>query len=205
MSNMTYEFESNKQKLETYEWDDLWIEHANTRGVPRVLYIGDSISRGTRNIATATADKKILFDGFATSKAVNNPYYTDALSLFAKQQGERAVILFNNGLHGWHLDDETEYANEYEKMICYFLSEFNGTPLVLLLTTHVKNEDEDARVLVRNRVVSELAQKYSISVIDLYTVTKEHSELYIHDGVHLTDKGYQILAETLVKQVGAFI
>lgn len=201
MSNMTYEFDSNEQKLETYEWDDSWIEHANTKGIPRVLYVGDSISRGTRNIATAVADKKILFDGFATSKAVDNPYYIDELALFAKQQGERSVILFNNGLHGWHLDDETKYVKEYEKMICFFLHEFNGTPLVLLLTTHVKNEEEDARVLVRNRVVRELAQKYSLPLIDLYTVTKEHSELYIHDGVHLTEEGYQLLAETIVKQV----
>ena len=85
-----------------------------------MLYIGDSISCATRRIATATARGEIFFDGFGTSKALDNSYYTDSLHLFAQQQGERKVVLFNNGLHGWHLDDESEYSKEYEKMICFF-------------------------------------------------------------------------------------
>lgn len=201
MADMTYEFEDREQRLETYEWDNVWWEHASTTGVPRVLYIGDSISYSTRRVATATAERKIFFDGFGTSKALDNPYYTETLRLFAKQQGEREVVLFNNGLHGWHLDDETDYSREYEKMICFLLKEFEGTPLVLLLTTHVANEERDARVQVRNRVVCELAEKYGLSVIDLYTVTKEHSELLGNDGVHFSKEGWQLLADVLVERV----
>lgn len=201
MVDMTYEFGDRQQKLETYEWDNVWWEHASTMGVPRVLYIGDSISCGTRRIATATAERKIFFDGFGTSKALDNPYYTDTLHLFAQQQGGREVVLFNNGLHGWHLDDETDYAREYEKMLCFLLKEFEETPIVLLLTTHVSNEDRDARVQVRNRIVCELAGKYGLSVIDLYTVTKEHSEFLSPDGVHFSKEGWQLLADVLVQKV----
>ena len=205
MSDMTYEFEDRQQRLETYEWDNVWWEHASIVGIPRVLYIGDSISCGTRKIATATAERKIFFDGFGTSKALDNPYYAPALHLFAQQQGERKVVLFNNGLHGWHLGDETDYSREYEKMICFLLKEFEGTPLVLLLTTHVANEERDARVQARNRVVFELAKKYGLSVIDLYTVTKEHSELLSPDGVHFSKEGYQLLASILVERVNEII
>ena len=205
MADMTYEFEDRQQRLETYEWDNVWWEHANTVDVPRVLYIGDSISCGTRREATATAEGKIFFDGFGTSKAVDNPYYADTLRLFAKQQGKREVVLFNNGLHGWHLDDETDYAREYEKMVCFLMKEFEGTPILLVLTTHVANEERDARVQVRNRVVCELAKKYGLSTVDLYTLTKEHSELLGNDGVHLSKEGYQLLASTLVGRVKEFI
>ena len=101
MEEMTYEFEAREHQLETYEWDNVWWEHTEINDLPRVLYIGDSISCGTRRVATATADKKILFDGFGTSKALDNPYFKDSLHIFAQQQGKRAVVVFNNGLHGW--------------------------------------------------------------------------------------------------------
>ena len=168
MSDLTYEFETKKQKLEKYEWYNVWWEQTARNDAPRVLYIGDSISYSTRRVATATSNGEILFDGFGTSKALDNPYYTESLSLFARQQGERSVIIFNNGLHGWHLDDETEYATEYEKMVRFILKEFEGTPLLLVLTTHVANEERDARVQVRNSVVCGLAEKYALPVIDLY-------------------------------------
>ena len=205
MTDMTYEFENRKEKLEKYEWDNIWWECASTKGVPRVLYIGDSISCSTRRIATVTAERKIFFDGFATSKALDNPYYTDSLYLFAQQQGERKVVLFNNGLHGWHLDDESEYSKEYEKMICFLLREFEGTPILLVLTTHVANEERDARVRERNCVVCRLAEKYGLPVIDFYSVTKEHSEFLEADGVHFLKEGYQLLADILVEQMRKII
>jgi|GEM_PF-948584 len=201
MNDMTYEFETKQHKLETYEWDNVWWEQTNIQDAARVLYIGDSISCGTRRVATATAQNQILFDGFATSKALDNPYFTDTLHVFAQQQRKREVVLFNNGLHGWHLDDKTDYAREYEKMLCFLLKEFEGTPVVLLLTTHVANEERDARVRQRNCVVCELAKKHGISVIDLYTPTKEHGELLSGDGVHFSKEGYQLLADILVKSV----
>jgi hypothetical protein len=75
MSDFTYEHNDIKTPLETYEWDNTWWDHAGTEGVPRVLLIGDSISVGTRRVATATAEEKIYFDGYGTSKALDNPYF----------------------------------------------------------------------------------------------------------------------------------
>ena len=201
MSSFTYESGTIDTKLETYEWDNVWWEQTNTDGIPRVLYIGDSISCGTRRVATAAAEGKIFFDGFGTSKALDNPFFAETLHIFAQQQKDRRVVLFNNGLHGWHLDDATDYAREYEKMLNFLLKEFEGTPLLLVLTTHVTNEERDARVQVRNSVVCGLAEKYALPVIDSYSVTKEHSELLGADGVHLCKEGYELLANTLVKHV----
>ena len=93
---------------ETYEWDNTWIEHADDSNRKRVLYIGDSISCGTRHIATNLTDCRILFDGFGTSKALDNPYFEDMLRLVAARESRRDAVLFNNGFHGFHLDDKTE-------------------------------------------------------------------------------------------------
>ena len=201
MSDYTYEFEKRSVPLETYEWDNVWWEQTDKTDAPRVLYIGDSISCNARRVATDVAENRVLFDGLGTSKGVDNPYFPETVRLFAAQQGERAAILFNNGLHGWHLDDETAYKQSYESMVKFLVKEFEGTPVILVLTTSVRNAERDARVVVRNRAVSEIAEKYGLEVIDLYTPTHEHPELIAADGVHLVWEGYKLLASELVAGV----
>ena len=205
MSDFTYAFENRTTELEKYEWDNVWWECADTSGVPRVLYIGDSISCATRRVATQTAENKIFFDGFGTSKALDNPYFFESLRIFAAQEGARGVILFNNGLHGWHLDDKTEYKEYYEKFISSILTEFKGTPLVLLLTTAVANEARNDRVIERNNAVSEIAERYNLPVVDLYSVVDAHRDMLSADGVHLTPDGYKLLAKVIVSAVEEII
>lgn len=191
-------------KLETYEWDNLWIEHANKDNIKRVLYIGDSISCGVRQVATSISNGEIYFDGFGTSKALDNPYFKDSLHLFALQQGKREVVVFNNGLHGWHLDDEKEYPKAYEEMIKFLLEEFKGTPLVIVLSTYVANIEDNKRVIKRNEEVLKLAEKYNLPYVDYYSVAEENKD-NLTDGVHFNSEGYKSLAEALFKKVKELI
>ena len=200
MDAFTYQKENNA-KYETFEWDNLWIEHADEPERKRALYIGDSISCGTRLIATAQTEKKILFDGFGTSKALDNPWFKDALHLFAIQQGQRSAVLFNNGLHGFHLDDETEYRDHYEEMVLFLLKEFEETPVYIVLTTHIADPDQNQRVVLRNRAAREIAEKYRLPIIDLYAVTEPIPD-QLTDGVHLTEAGYNALAGEIIKSLG---
>lgn len=64
--DFTFQTESNGLALEDFEWDNTWWEQAPDTSSARVLYIGDSISCGTRRTATYVAENKILFDGFGT-------------------------------------------------------------------------------------------------------------------------------------------
>ena len=158
MDGFTFEFEDRKEKLETWEWDNVMINHTEDTQGKRLLYIGDSISCGTRGVANEK--QGVHFDGFGTSKALDNPYFKPTLSLFARQQGRRDAVLFNNGLHGWHLDDATEYKEYYEDFVKYLLEEFKGTPIYIVLTTYYSNEKRVNRVVARNEVALEIAKKY---------------------------------------------
>ena len=201
MSNYTYENEDRIEKLEKYEWDNVWWEQADTKGIPRVLYIGDSISCGTRRIATEVASGELLFDGFGTSKAVDNPYFNDSVAIFARQQGERCAVIFNNGLHGWHLDDEEKYPCYYEQTVKFLLEEFKGTPLALVLTTSVADAEREIRVKKRNTAVMQIAKKYGLPIIDIYSVSVENAHLRKDDGVHFTAEGYKKFAELIVSEL----
>ena len=178
MNADTYEFETTKKTLETYEWDRMWVDHPYDTKSKRALYIGDSISYGTRKVVSELAENTWRWDGFATSKGADNPFFSDTLRLFRKQVLASDVVLFNNGLHGWHLDDQIEYSNAIEGM----------------LNDHTRNE----RVKTRNEVVKRIAEKYQLHVLDLYTVSEENRSLMLNDGVHFTSEGYEALAKTIL-------
>ena len=201
MSDFTYETENRMNKYETYEWDNIWIEHANEIGRKRVAYIGDSISVGTRRIATARTNEEILFDGFGTSKALDNPYFKDSIRLFLKQLPNIDTVLFNNGLHGWNLDDGIEYKALYDEMIQFILGEIKGTKLYILLTTAVAKDADDERVKFRNIAAREVAEKYSISVIDLYDITSVNINEISSDGVHPTEPLYEKIADEIIRNI----
>ena len=160
MSDFTYEAKDRKEVLETYEWDNVWIEQANNKTADRVLYIGDSISCGTRHVATKKSGEELLFDGFGTSKAVDNLYLCEAIALFIRQLPGLQVILFNNGLHGFHLSDDTAYAGDYEKIVRFLTESYSATPVYIVLTTDVGDTERSERVKVRNKVAKTVAEKY---------------------------------------------
>ena len=199
MGGSTYEEKTASAALETFEWDNVWFEHTENSDAKRILYIGDSISVGTRGWVTSLSGEEILCDGFATSKALDNPFFKPSLEIFMAQESRFDGILINNGLHGWHLSDG-EYEKNYEEMLC-FLSE-KGKPIYVLLTTMLPADAErDKIVCRRNEIASSLAAKYGISVVDLYSVTKKHREFYTGDSVHLEQDGYKLLAERILEAV----
>lgn len=200
MSFFTYENSEINTKLETYEWDNTWLEQSNLSDVKRVLYIGDSISCGIRRIATERSEGEYLFDGFGSSKGLDHPCLCESIRLFAMQQNRRDAILFNNGLHGWHLNDEEEYGFYYERAIQFLLKEFKDVPLFLVLTTGVSNEERENRVRKRNAVVIKLAEKYGLPLIDLYSVSVSCAELRV-DSVHYSKDGYVKLADHILTEI----
>ena len=201
MSNLTYEYTDLRSRLETIEWDNAWIEHSENHTAARILHIGDSISVGTRHIGTRVGAGKVLFDNFGTSKAVDNPYFKDAVRLFAAQIEKRNAVIFNNGLHGWHLDDTTEYPEYYEDIVKFLIDNFKGTPVYIVLTTHVKDNERDERVKKRNEAATAIANKYGLGIIDLYSASASDPDFLSGDGVHLTDDGYTALAKTIIESV----
>ena len=146
----------------------------------------------------------MLFDGFGTSKAVDNPYFLPSVKSFATQQRERRVVIFNNGLHGWHLTEEA-YGEHYKKLVTALKDEFSDSVIALVLTTAITDKERNDRVKVRNEKVKEIAKELSLPIIDLNEVSAENISLISGDGVHFTDKGYDVMATFLVDKVRKLI
>ena len=198
-NGMTYEAQNNTAVLETFEWDRTWIHKTGDTQTPRVLYVGDSISVGICNGINGKANGEMYFDFFSTSKSLDNPVFQQSLQLFAAQEPKRDVIAFNNGLHGWHLTEE-EYKVHYEKMLRFLMETYPESVILPVLSTTVKNQERNARVIARNQKVMELAEKYNLQTIDLFTVSTENAETQADDGVHFTAAGYTLFSDAVIQK-----
>lgn len=187
--------ENGAAVLEIFEWDQTWIEHTEDLTAPRALYIGDSISIPTRVKLNGVFGETLRVDGFASSKAADHPYLIESVRLFTLQQAAPyRAVLFNNGLHGWHLDDAEAYPRHYERVITALREIFPAATLLPLLTTPVSDPARDARVRRRNEAVNGIAAKFGLRTVDLYHSDPALPSYLSADGVHFTDEGYRILA-----------
>ncbi len=185
---------------ESIVWDDNWIHWLDQPGATRALYVGDSISRGVRVIANGMFGTKLFFDTFSTSKSLDNPYFFPTLKMFAEQQPHREAVLFNNGLHGWHLSEE-EYGELYAAFVDDLIAEYGREKIYLVLTTYSASEHyPNDRVIARNEIALRIAEEKNLKVIDLYTVSVANKE-HLVDGVHFDNEGYTALANALADAI----
>lgn len=207
MSGFTYESGEIARNLETYEWDNIWWEHTENTTARRVLIIGDSVSCGYRQLLSQKLAGNILADGFGSSKAVDNPFLMKSLDLFTQQMNRLDGIVFNSGLHGWHLSTPA-YQAAYRQIVCGLTEKFPGVKPAVALTTPVRKghhpAEFDARndiVRKRNQAAQEIAAELSIPILDYYTPLCDKPQLFSGDGVHLTEEGYSLLAELCANYV----
>ena len=85
-------------------------------------------------------------------------------------------------------------------MVEFLLNKYKKTPIALILTTYISKYFDLDRVIVRNKAVIEIAEKYNLPVIDLYSLSKDISEYLSGDGIHFVEEGYKILADKIVKE-----
>lgn len=186
-------------QLEVFEWDNVWWEHTENDTAKRVLYIGDSISCGTRRFVTELSNAEILCDGFGTSKSLDNPYLKPALELCLKQLRKCDAILFNNGLHGFHLS-AADYERYFDNMLQFLCQ--TGKPVYVLLSTDVLHDSaQNQTVDTRNQIAAALAQKHNLPCIDLHAVAVSHPDCHVPDGIHFTDDGYKLLARRILEHL----
>jgi len=85
---------------ESIEWCDIWISHANETNLPRVLLIGDSITRDYYPGVEKHLEGKAYVARLSTSRFAADPVLLQELSLVLGNMNFD-VIHFNNGMHGW--------------------------------------------------------------------------------------------------------
>lgn len=191
---------------EAIEWCDAWSQPSEKNDLPRVLLIGDSISRGYHAAARSQLAGKAYVDRLSLSYGIGDLILRDTLLAQVRHRKFR-VIHLNNGLHGVAYS-----AADYEKGMRLLIVEIQkanpGATLVLATSTFVlPGYPGMSRKAIadRNAVVAKLAQEFHLQVDDLAAVTRDHPEFYVGDKIHYNGKGYDALGKQVAENVAPLL
>lgn len=192
-------------KKEWSEWISSWCDKTLLNDKPRVLLIGDLITRGYENCVRKHLSEICYVDYISTSYAINMPIYRTLIKTFI-DDSDYALIHFNNGLHGVDME-----ADEYESNLKLILSDLErkNCTIILCTSTIVYESDNktlsslwNERVNERNDVVIKTAQESGYKINDLFALSKAlKSEDRADDGIHYTEKGYEILGKAVAEKI----
>lgn len=100
--------QTNYTGKESIEWCDIWVSNANQAKLPRVLLIGDSITRGYYPEVEKNLSGKAYVSRLSTSAFVTDPALLAQIAAVL-ENNKFDIIHFNNGMHGWgHSEKEYE-------------------------------------------------------------------------------------------------
>lgn len=182
---------------ENVEWLDVLTADTGVTNLPRVLLIGDSI---TRAYYPSVADKlkgKAVVARLATSKCAGDPVLVQEVALLLSQY-HFDVIHFNNGLHGMGYSEQS-YQNGLRDLLDTLKKDAPGARLIWATTTPVRDTanlshlaDRTERVKARNKMAAAIIAPQGIPVDDLYTLVVDHPEYWKPDGIHFNDSGVAV-------------
>ncbi len=195
---------------ERIEWCDIWITNANSDDLPRVLMIGDSITRGYFGGVEKALEGQANCARLTTSRCICDPVFFDELALVLDQY-PFDVIHFNNGLHGWGYS-ETQYRQAFPKFLAALRHGNPNARLIWATTTPVRDQAQmehldgkTERVRARNAIAKKFVGEMDLPVDDLFALVIDHPEYYGRDGVHFNNDGrtaqVQQVAESITEQL----
>jgi lysophospholipase L1-like esterase len=194
---------------ESIEWCDIWIAHANETNLPRVLLIGDSITRAYYPQVEKNLAGKAYVGRLSSSAFISDPVLLTQIEMVLSQY-KFDVIHFNNGMHGWQ-HGEKEYAQAFPKFLKTIRKYAPDAKLIWADTTPLKvspqlppdnqTEATDERIAARNAIALKFVQAEGIPVDDLNTPMAGHPE-YHADNVHFNDQGIAIQAAQVAAEIG---
>ncbi len=169
--------------------------------LPRVLLIGDSVSRGyTQAVRQVLAGKSNVHRAPAncgpTASGIRN------LDVWLGD-GEWDLIHFNFGIHDRNTPI-TEYKNRLEQLVTRMKA--TGAKLMWASTTPIPDlmdkKYSAASIVDRNTAAAQVMEKHGVSTDDLFTAITPHlAEMQNPNDVHFNSAGYTFLGETVAKAI----
>lgn len=194
-------------KRENIEWLDIWMPKTNEEGLPRVLLIGNSITRQYYPEVEKQLEGKAFVARLSTSKSLGDPGLLQEIAL-ALGYHQFDVVHFNNGMHGWEYSEE-EYEAAFPDLLQTIRRGAPNAKLIWANTTPIRTGEKmdqfdlrNERVKERNRIVCEYLKDKQVQINDLYSVAMNNTAFYGgKDGVHLQPIGVKMLANQVADQI----
>jgi lysophospholipase L1-like esterase len=177
--------------------------------LPRILLIGDSITRDYYPGVEKRLEGKAYVARLATSRFVSDPVLLEEIALVL-DNAKFDVIHFNNGMHGWQ-HTESEYKSAFPKMLETIRAHAPKAKLIWATTTPLRqsnpenvSDPSDQRIAERNAIGLSCIKGQDILVDDLNALVCGHPE-YHSDNVHFNANGIRMEASQVAARIESLL
>jgi lysophospholipase L1-like esterase len=187
---------------ESIEWCDAWLPHMKDSDLPRVILIGDSITRGYYAAVEEQLKPRAYVARIATSKAIGDPALLKEIHTFLTQ-AKFDVIHVNIGMHGWDYT-EAEYKQHLPALLKMLRKSAPSAKITWAQTTPIrKDRDKGAtnqRIQTRNDIAKAFFDSNRIPINDLHALMLPHTNLH-SDDIHFNKEGSTQLAKQVAGEI----
>lgn len=188
----------------------------------RIVCIGDSITKGyliekENNWVSLLGNKlgddyKTVNYGLSSRTLLSTgdyPYMEEekAKKFWNKKEDIVIIMLGTNDTKNYNWN-YYKFEKEYRELISKLLREKPYEKIYIMIPPQIftsdNEEEKPNRINLENGVIpiiNKLNDEYSeIDMIDLYSITKDRSELFM-DGIHPNEEGHRLIAEEIYKVI----
>ncbi len=187
---------------ESIEWCDAWLPHMKDSALPRVILIGDSITRAYYSSVEEQLKPQAYVARIATSKAIGDPALLSEISTFLSQ-ANFDVVHVNIGMHGWDYT-EAEYKQHLPALLKLIKKTTPNAKIIWAQTTPIrKDRDKGAtnqRIQTRNEIAKRFFDSKRIPINDLHALMQPHTNLH-SDDIHFNKEGSTLLATQVATEI----
>jgi lysophospholipase L1-like esterase len=192
---------------ETIEWIDYWDPQANNKSdLPRVLLIGDSITRGYYDAVAKNLQGKAVVIRLANSQWISDPMLLAEIAVVL-DNNKFDIIHFNNGMHGWQ-HSEDEYKAAFPAYLATIQKHAPNAKLIWATTTPITQPNKPTqidprteRVKVRNSIAHDFITQAGIPEDDIFTAILPHPEFHDMGGIHYLPEGREFEGKEVAEQI----
>lgn len=196
-----------KTKRESIEWLDVWLPNTNKTDLPRILLIGNSITRQYYPEVEKLLLGKAYVDRLSTSKSLGDFALLEEISLILSYCNYD-IIHISNGMHGWDYSEE-EYGAALPLLYNLIRKSAPEAKIIWATTTPILSTKErgkfnprNERVKMRNRLLLEFLDGKDVYINDLYDIAVRDSTFYsLKDGIHPSSYGVKALAIEVIGKI----
>ncbi len=192
-----YEPSFSTHQPENIEWSIFYSFDTPDTTRTRLLMIGDSICNGYSGTVRECLNGEMTMAYWASSKCMTSPEYFRSLDMVLSFS-EPDVITFNNGLHSQGADI-VEWEADYRSAVKFIRARCPNAKLYLVFSTPEANKELEAKTVVLNEIVRQVAQEENLPIIDLFSLP--YPEDCWSDGVHFRSEAILIQAKKITETV----
>lgn len=198
---------------ENVEWTNTWIESCTEPDKPRILIVGDSVTREIRS-EMSKMFPQYAFDFIGSSSSFEDPCFYNILeAFFSNNLYHYQTILCNIGAkHCWYLntDGNAEHAERYIDAFGRFVKYLQQKCSNILLLTTMPNkiktdpttwdEVKNIEIQKRNAIQTQVFAQQKLPIADLYSLVMQKQYEY-KDHCHFLQRSASQELATYIMQV----